>query len=69
MFDITKFFSVKIALAALKVVYLAPYRIFFNSLLYGRPVERKNQDPERTGTIALMGSQVIFKLQRPIFTS
>ena len=53
MFDIANFFSsVKIALAALKLMYLDTYNIFFNALSYGRSVKGNNQDPERMGTIA-----------------
>ena len=44
MFDTTSFFSgVKIALAALKLMYLDTYRIFFNALSYGHSVKDKTK--------------------------
>ena len=46
------FFSVKIALATPKIMYLGAHGIFFNALSYGHSVVGNNQDSERTGTIA-----------------
>ena len=44
IFDIANFFSsVKIALAALKLMYLDTYRIFFNALSYGHSVKDKTR--------------------------
>ena len=66
MFDIANFFSsVKIALAALKLTYLDTYRIFFNALLYGRPVKGKNQDSEITGTIASSVTSLFLSYTEP----
>ena len=53
MFDIANFLSVKIALAALKLMYLDTYKIFSNALPYERSVKGNNQDSERRGTITL----------------
>ena len=53
MLDIANFFSsVKISPAALKLIYLGTYRIFFGALSYGRSVNINNQDSKRTGTIS-----------------
>ena len=54
MFNIANFFSsLKIALAALKILYLDTYRIFFNALsFFLRSVKGKNKYSERTGIIA-----------------
>ena len=46
------FFSFKIALAALKLIYLDTYKIFFNTLTHGHSIKGDNQDSERTGTIS-----------------
>ena len=46
------FFSIKIALAAPKMMCLDTYRIFIDALLYRHSVKGNNQDPEITGTIA-----------------
>ena len=45
-------FSVKITLAAPKIMYLDTYTIFFNELVYGRTVKGDNQHAEVTGTTA-----------------
>ena len=46
------FFSVKIALAAPKIIYLVTYEIFFNELAYANLVKGVDQHAERTDTIA-----------------
>ena len=52
-FDITNYSSsVKIALAAPKIMYIDTYRIFFNALSYASSVKGNNQDAEITSTIA-----------------
>ena len=43
MFDVANFFSVKIVLAALKLMYLDTYN-FFNGILYGHSKKGKNKD-------------------------
>ena len=53
MFDIANFFSsVKIALAAPKIMHLDTYRIFFNALSNGHSVKGNNQDSDRTDKTA-----------------
>ena len=52
-FNIAYFlFSVQITLGAPKIMYLGTYKIFSDALQYGRSIKSKNQDSERTGTIA-----------------
>ena len=53
MFDIANYFSsVKIALAALKIVYLDTYNIFFNAFPSRRSEKYNNKDDERTVTLS-----------------
>ena len=45
-------FSIKIALAAPKIIYLDTYKIYFNALYYGHSIKGNNKYSERTGKIA-----------------